>query len=125
MKDRVFKSSPENINCLDDLRDLVCNGCTVRLTLKNSKFWACKNLQSKSRKCGSTITCLQIFVLDNPIWDTKQQYSNNKIPTKMGLAIENQIVTKNNHNIEDYSDGNYSDSEDESNNVKKYKCSNF
>jgi hypothetical protein len=70
LESREF-SEPMKINSLDDVRNVCREGCTIRLLLKISKFWAMKNIDGKSkvRNCGLTIKCLQIYVCDDPKWN--------------------------------------------------------
>ena len=84
---RVFKSHPEPINCLDDVRKLFSWGCTAQYTLQVSKFWAQKALGNGQKMCGNIVKCLQIFVLDNPAWNKKIQFTNNTVPIGLGLKV--------------------------------------
>lgn len=79
IEDREFKSEPEVITCLNDLRKLFHFGCTVRFVLKINKFWIQKQLCSeyKIRPCGIIFKCMQIYVLNDPDW-FKFKFNQNK-----------------------------------------------
>lgn len=69
INDREFNSEPEVVTCLDDLRQLFHLDCTVRLVLKINRFWIQKAPNDLNMKrCGLTIKCMQIYVLDDPQW---------------------------------------------------------
>ena len=93
IQDRAFKNTPEVINNLDTLRELVPWMSTVRLLLKVQKFWVQKTLGNnlgttkKTRICGIMLTCEQIYVLDNPIWKQQLKFNPDKAITGLGLNI--------------------------------------
>lgn len=90
VKERIFKSKPEPINCLDDLRKLCCWGSTVQLTLQVNKVWVQKASQNGERMCGVSLKCLQIFVLDNPNWNKQQKrFIQNSVPQGLGIKTQN------------------------------------
>jgi hypothetical protein len=87
MKDIEFKSEPEVINCLDDLRQLFHFGCTVRMVLKVNRFWIQKAITHHDghwRQCGITLKCMQIYVLHDPQWF---QFNQNKPILMPGIKI--------------------------------------
>lgn len=91
IKDREFKSTPEPINCLDDIRKYYNYGCTVQFVLKIYKVWTMKNLQMGKRDCGIKIKCLQMFILDNPAWNIVPKFTNNIIPQGLGIKVANSV----------------------------------
>jgi hypothetical protein len=86
VNERKFKTTPEKIECLDDLRKHVSWNSTVRFVLRVQKFWAQKQL-SESRSCGIVLICEQIYIIDNPSWGSALKFNINKIPHGMGIAI--------------------------------------
>jgi hypothetical protein len=101
ISERIFKSTPEKITCLDDVRELFEFGCTVQLTLQVSKLWSIKTQLShdkRPRVCGNVVKCLQIFVLDNPKWNLVPNFTNNIIPIVVKNNVQVSMVPTINNN---------------------------
>ncbi len=93
INERVFKTVPEDVKCLDDVRKLVSWNSTIRMIFKVHKFWANKIPQNE-KLCGIVLLCEQIYVIDNPTWLNALKFDPNKVPVGLGL-ITSDSVTKN------------------------------
>lgn len=101
ISEKVFKSTPEKITCLDDVKELFEFGCTVQLTLQVSKLWSRKSGfkdEAYMRMCGNIVNCLQIFVLDNPKWNAVQKFTNSIIPIVITNGVKVSMVPTINNN---------------------------
>lgn len=84
----VFKSEPEKIETLTDLRKLVPSGSTIQMTVQMSKFWAMCNPHKDMKPCGFVLKCLQIFVYDNRK-KNNSLFAFDKIPAGLGIKFQN------------------------------------
>lgn len=91
INERKFKTTPEVINCLDDLRQHLTWNSTVRFVIRVQKFWSLK--QREHRSCGISLVCEQIYVIDNPSWKIALKFDVNKIPLGLGLMVAADMYT--------------------------------
>jgi hypothetical protein len=58
------KSSPESVTCMEDLRKLFTYNSTIQFAIELNKIWVMKtpDTETKVRKCGLGLKCLQIYV---------------------------------------------------------------
>lgn len=91
--ERAFKTTPEPITCLNDVRQLVPWNSTVRFIFKVQKFWSQKQPTNGTKLCGISLVCEQIYVIDNPQWINELKFNPNKVPVGMGLITAAEIKT--------------------------------
>lgn len=102
------KSEPENIESLDDLRELCPWKCTVQFALEFSKFWVMRAPDDdKKKRCGLQVKCIQMFILDRP---TKQGTASLGVNVFGGKKKEDNVNDAKDNNSDD-SDNDKSDND--------------
>lgn len=75
------KTTPENVTTMEELRKLFTYNSTVQFAIELNKIWVMKNVdgETKVRKCGLGLKCLQIYVSE------MAEYS--AVSTELGAGV--------------------------------------